>query len=106
MSFEFLSGVVDYPTDVYSFAMSAWSLYTGCIPFQQVKSQEFREHIRISRPAKPATIRQDLWVHIERWWSPKPSSRTTFEVIESLLQRAVEPGVPIDLGLRFILTLA
>ena len=92
MSPEYLEGGSEPSIDVYSFAMSAWQMYTGCVPYSKIGWRMLRQHIKTTRPDKPASMSDVLWSHVQRWWDPDPSLRPTFVEIELTLQKFVETG--------------
>ncbi|KAF9528866.1 kinase-like domain-containing protein [Crepidotus variabilis] len=105
MSPEYLDGQADYPIDVYSFAMSAWQMYTGCVPFSKINWRQLRQHISSSRPERPGTMSDPLWLLVQRWWAGDPGRRPTFKEIEPSLKAFLEPGEPLIYSSEYLLSI-
>ena len=90
MAPEYLDGETDYPADVYSFAMSAWQVYTGCIPFSRIPWRKLRKHIRTDRPERPGSMNDQLWSYMQRCWIDEPRSRMKFVEIELVLKTLLD----------------
>jgi hypothetical protein len=90
MAPEYLDGETDYPADVYSFAMSAWQVHTGCVPFSQIPWRKLRNHIRTERPERPGSMNNQLWSYLQRCWIDEPRSRMKFVEIEHVLKTLLD----------------
>jgi len=90
MAPEYLDGETDYPADVYSFAMSAWQIHTGCVPFSQISRRKLRTHIRTVRPERPASMDNQVWSYLQRCWTEEPRSRMKFVEIELVLKTLLD----------------
>lgn len=90
MAPEYLDGETNFPADVYSFAMSAWQIYTGCVPFSRVPWRQFHKHILTERPERPGSMNDQLWSYLQRCWVSEPHSRMEFVDIEFHLKRLLE----------------
>ena len=85
MAPELLDGLqLDLPCDIYSFAITAWELYTGQIPFSNVPDTVVPRVVvdKKRRPDRPALLVNDtLWSLIEKCWQPEPLERPMFSTI-------------------------
>lgn len=101
MSPEALLGAELTPkTDVYSFGMILWELFTTRSPYEDLELESLEElieeicykHTREKIPANcPPTLKQ----LIEACWQPTPSNRPTFLQIISQLDLCIsEIGIP------------
>jgi hypothetical protein len=95
MAPEYLDGEADYPADVYSFAMSAWQIHTGCVPFSQIPWRKLRTHIRTERPERPASMNDQVWSYLQRCWTEEPQSRMKFVEIELVLKALLDTKRPM-----------
>ncbi len=94
MAPEYLDGApIDYPADVYSFAMTAWQIYTGLVPFSEVPRRAFHRHVidKQERPEYPNSMNKTLWTLIQDCWQHDPTRRPTFSEIEASLKPLSEP---------------
>ncbi|KAF9528867.1 kinase-like domain-containing protein [Crepidotus variabilis] len=94
MAPEYLDGApIDYPADIYSFAMTAWQIYTGLVPFSDVPQRAFYRVVidREERPEYPNSMSSPLWVLVQECWDQDPKSRPTFLEVEASLLPMVEP---------------
>ncbi|KAJ8521202.1 hypothetical protein ONZ45_g2067 [Pleurotus djamor] len=90
MSPEKLRGdVEDFPSDVYSFAMTAWEVYSGQVPFALMSNALILAKVRDNqeRPERPALLTNDhLWELVKLCWDADPSKRPSFKTIQSRLK--------------------
>jgi serine/threonine protein kinase len=95
MAPEVLSGEPPgLPSDVYSYAITAWELYTGTIPFRGERGDllEIVAHKK-ERPSRPGTLDSDiLWSIIEDCWHPIPSKRPEFPWLHANIKPLIEAG--------------
>ena len=74
-------------TDVWSFAMTAYELFSGLIPYHGYEEDAIREAIRHDkdRPDRPGRIMDPkydvVWNLIEKCWKVDPGERPSFEDI-------------------------
>jgi len=90
---RFDAAPVNYPADVYSFAMTAWQIHTGLVPFPGISLDAFHLHVieQQERPEYPNSMNKTLWTLIQDCWQPDPTRRPTFSGIEASLQPISEP---------------
>ena len=73
--------------DVFAFAMLAVEVFTGKVPFVDMKNESVVIHIANGkRPAKPQAAGQlgltaEMWKFIERCWTANPSKRPTIDEV-------------------------
>ena len=73
--------------DVFAFAMLAVEVFTGKVPFGDMKNESVVIHIANGkRPAKPQAAGQlgltaEMWKFIERCWTANPSKRPTIDEV-------------------------
>jgi len=77
--------------DVYGFAITCYEIWTGHIPFEEYKSNDYDHVLNGARPALPAHV--PSWVKdlIQRCWHQNPSERPSFSaIIEELESRPMD----------------
>ncbi|KAF8893885.1 hypothetical protein BD779DRAFT_1669409 [Infundibulicybe gibba] len=78
--------------DVYSFALTAWEIYTGSVPFSDVHDLMLGRKIidKKERPARPPLLENDvLWGLVQECWDPNPKARPGFNVLHARLYSLV-----------------
>ncbi|KAJ8453996.1 hypothetical protein ONZ45_g19480 [Pleurotus djamor] len=81
---------LDKPADVYSYALLLWELYTGQVPYGDIPDRAFARRVvdKQERPSRPSNFDNDtLWLLTQSCWSPEPSSRPVFPVIQAKLRQ-------------------
>ncbi|KAL0956008.1 hypothetical protein HGRIS_002182 [Hohenbuehelia grisea] len=76
-------------SDVYSFALTAWELYTNDVPFGRIPDALIIPKVveRRERPSRPETLINDtLWELVETCWHPEADLRPPFDVIQTRLR--------------------
>ncbi|KAF8154118.1 kinase-like domain-containing protein [Crassisporium funariophilum] len=94
MAPEYLDGnPIDYPADVYSFAMTVWQIHTGLVPFSEVPRRSFQRWVidKQERPEYPNSMNKALWTLIRQCWQHDASKRPPFTEVEASLQNLMEP---------------
>ncbi|KAF8966869.1 kinase-like domain-containing protein, partial [Flammula alnicola] len=83
---------IDFPADVYSFAMTAWQIHTGLVPFSEVPMRTFYRWVidKEQRPEYPNSMNKALWSLIQECWQHDPAKRPTFPEVEASLKPLVE----------------
>ena len=80
------------PADVFAFAMLAVEVFTGNVPFWNLKNESVVIQIAGGkRPPKPQAAEQlgltaEMWRFIEKCWSGNPSKRPTIDEVVSTLE--------------------
>ena len=75
------------PADVFAFAMLAVEVFTGRVPFGNVKNEAVVIQIAGGkRPAKPQAAEQlgltaEMWKFIEKCWNANPNKRPTIDEV-------------------------
>ena len=75
------------PADVFAFAMLVVEVFTGKVPFSNMKNKSVVIHIVDGkRPAKPQAAEQlgltaEMWKFTEKCWSPSPNKRPTIDEV-------------------------
>ncbi|KAF9646167.1 hypothetical protein BDM02DRAFT_277822 [Thelephora ganbajun] len=75
------------PADVFAFAMLAVEVFTGNVPFGNMRNELAVIHIAHGkRPAKPQGVEQlgltaEMWKFIEKCWSANPNKRPTIDEV-------------------------
>lgn len=105
----FLLESMDYdsaPTqasDVYSFACAAYEVFTGLIPFHEIKGTEalivklVYSRVQPSRPppekigSAARELTDEAWRFLEDCWNPEPTERLTVEGALERLERMMTP---------------
>ncbi|KDR78359.1 hypothetical protein GALMADRAFT_64814 [Galerina marginata CBS 339.88] len=94
MAPEYLEGdPIDYPADVYSFAMTSWQIHTGLVPFADVPRRTFYRWVidKQNRPEYPNSMNKSLWNLIQDCWQHEPAKRPTFPEIEASFKPLTDP---------------
>jgi len=77
------------PADVFAFAMLAVEVFSGMVPFGNMKNESVVIQIASGkRPAKPQATEQlgltaEMWKFIERCWNANPNKRPTIDQVVS-----------------------
>ena len=75
------------PADVFAFAMLAVEVFTGGVPFGNVKNNSVViQIVNGKRPAKPEAAEQlgltaEIWKFIEKCWNANPNKRPTIDEV-------------------------
>ena len=75
------------PADVFAFAMLAVEIFTGNVPFGNIRNETVVIQIaQGKRPAKPQAAEQlglttEMWKFIEKCWSTNPTKRPTMDEV-------------------------
>ena len=75
------------PADVFAFAMLAVEVFTGKIPFENMKNEAVIIQIANGkRPVKPQAAEQlgltaEMWMFIEKCWRANPKKRSTIDEV-------------------------
>ncbi|KAF9482916.1 kinase-like protein [Pholiota conissans] len=71
------------PSDVFSFGMLAWEVYSGKVPFSEVKVPAYaaQKILKGHRPPKPRTMTYDLWKLVQSCWKKSAHTRPTIHSI-------------------------
>ena len=75
------------PADVFAFAMLAVEIFTGNVPFGDMKNKSAAVHIANGRrPDKPDAADQlglttEMWEFIGKCWTPNPKKRPTIDEV-------------------------
>ena len=93
------------PADVFAFAMLAVEVFTGKVPFSNMKNVSVVIGIvGGKRPAKPQAAEQlgltaEMWRCVEKCWSPSPNKRPTIDEVvgawETFVNRYVASPVQV-----------
>ena len=81
--------IASKPADVFAFAMLAVEVFTGKVPFGNMKNESVVIQIASGkRPAKPQAAEQlgltaEMWKFIEKCWTPNPNKRPTIDEVVS-----------------------
>eukprot|EP00002_Diphylleia_rotans_P022621 TRINITY_DN4430_c0_g1_i1.p1 TRINITY_DN4430_c0_g1~~TRINITY_DN4430_c0_g1_i1.p1 ORF type:complete len:163 (+),score=28.07 TRINITY_DN4430_c0_g1_i1:300-788(+) len=94
MSPESFDGKYSTKTDVYSFGVLFWEIYTrDGLPFEQYSAIEVWEKVKKGdRPAIPSICPRNIQRYIERLWSQDPKERPSFAEIITSLRSLSERG--------------
>ncbi|KAG0624607.1 hypothetical protein M758_3G260400 [Ceratodon purpureus] len=68
-------------SDVYSYAMTCYEIWTGCFPFENLKTNEYDVVLGGERPILPSGMKPWIREMLERCWHADPSKRPTFQEI-------------------------
>ncbi|KDR79461.1 hypothetical protein GALMADRAFT_1241402 [Galerina marginata CBS 339.88] len=83
-------GTMNFATDVYAFAMTAYQVFTGEAPFQHLPEDDIRQVVVVDRerPERPEGtdvvvrgLTDSMWHLIERCWADNRSERPKFEEV-------------------------
>ena len=92
------------PADVFAFAMLAVEVFTGKIPFGNMRNKMVPDEIaRGKRPTKPQAAEQfglttEMWKFIEKCWSQNPAERPTADELVRTWEGFVNGCVVFPLG--------
>jgi len=72
-------------TDVYAFAMTAFEIFTGCIPFSHIRN-DAKVVLTIVEGGRPKRmhcpqISDDIWRMLERCWDAEPNRRPSMATL-------------------------
>ncbi|ESK90049.1 hypothetical protein Moror_7888 [Moniliophthora roreri MCA 2997] len=107
---ETWKGTTSKPSDVYSFAMCAYEIFTSLPPWgvlleKHIVRMVCHENVRPDRPDPTLSIRvgltDQIWDIIEESWHKEARMRPTFDIIVRLWQAACNgmiPSSPSDYG--------
>ncbi|KAJ3317157.1 hypothetical protein HDV06_001962 [Boothiomyces sp. JEL0866] len=97
------SKVTGESLDVFAFAMTAYQILSGRIPFSEQQDDEVvKEWIKDGeRPGKPSTVPDNIWNIITDCWAHNPSERPSFAQITLKLQKEFKS---ISLGAKTVVT--
>jgi len=103
MAPEHLDGQpLDFPSDVYSYAITAWELHSEQVPFHGVLDRVLHRLVvdKKERPNRPESLTcSPLWNVITRCWEAEPEMRPTFLAIQADLKQLVSSNtVPADVS--------
>jgi len=79
----------DKAADVYSFAITAWELFTGSVPFSNVPDRALVRKVadKHERPERPALMESEpLWNLVQHCWKQEPAGRPAFDSIHTRLK--------------------
>ena len=97
---------VQKSSDIYSFAVTAWELYSdGEIPFSMLSDSVVVSLVldRERRPSRPAKLQSDdLWSIITTCWLQDPKARPTFDDVHIKLKRLCVEGSYLRFPLIFV----
>lgn len=98
---------VQKSSDIYSFAVTAWELYSGGeIPFSAFSDSVVVSRVLDceSRPSRPVLLQSDdLWRIITACWLQDPKGRPTFVDVHMMLKRASVEGMYFCLPPIFVI---
>ncbi|KAF4593620.1 hypothetical protein EYR40_008408 [Pleurotus pulmonarius] len=85
---------LDKPADVYSFALLAWELYTGLVPFGDLPERALARRVvdKRERPLRPGAMEDDVWGLVQQWWVHEASMRPVFGSIQTQLRGILLKG--------------
>ncbi|EIM81951.1 kinase-like protein [Stereum hirsutum FP-91666 SS1] len=82
---------VTMASDIYSFAMTAWEIYSGQVPFADISERVLAIAVveQKRRPKCPARLtgQGSIWTLIQSCWDARPSVRPDFENIRIVTKR-------------------
>ncbi|KAL0954124.1 hypothetical protein HGRIS_005266 [Hohenbuehelia grisea] len=90
MAPELLDGEkLEKPSDVYSYALVAWELFTGNVPYSHIPERAFARRVvdKQERPERPESLTNDLlWDLMQQCWQPEPADRPVVSAIQARLR--------------------
>ena len=92
------------PADVFAFAMLAVEVFSGKVPFGNMRNESVVIQIASGkRPPKPQAAEQlglspEMWKFIEKCWSANPNKRPTIDEVVSTWEGFVNGSVVPSLG--------
>jgi cyclophilin family peptidyl-prolyl cis-trans isomerase len=101
---QFQTPTASKPADVFAFAMLAVEVFSGRVPFGNMKNESVVIQIASGkRPAKPQAAEQlgltaEMWKFIEKCWNANPSKRPTIDEVVSAWEGFVNGYVPSSFG--------
>ncbi|KAJ3551589.1 hypothetical protein NM688_g4615 [Phlebia brevispora] len=104
-----LYGTKNKKTDIYSFGITMFEIFTGLPPFANLPDQRMIQQVcdgwRPERPADPQIsiwgLNNQVWALMEKCWAHSPRSRCyTSEVCEVLAQARERQSVPSRVEMR------
>lgn len=93
------------PVDVYSFALTAWELYTGEVPFSRVLDSAMIVKVvdKKERPPRPGLMKNNtLWNLVKQSWHGDPLERPGFATLHVRLGSLLIQCKVDDLGFTVI----
>ncbi|KAI6236814.1 Tyrosine-protein kinase receptor [Aphelenchoides besseyi] len=98
---SFLDGIFNSKTDVWSFGVVLWEIFTmGYSPYQHRQNQEVMEVVASgARLEHPIGTPQELYEIMLRCWNTEPELRPTFEELASAFSQLVMDAQLITLPL-------
>ncbi|KAG0587398.1 hypothetical protein KC19_2G161700 [Ceratodon purpureus] len=68
-------------SDFYSYAMTCYEIWIGCLPFENLKNNEYDIVLGGERPILPRGLKPWIGEMLERCWHADPCERPTFQDI-------------------------
>lgn len=90
----FLEGMFTSKTDVWSFGILLWEVFTlGCVPYPGKSNEEVMEFVQNGgTPSKPDLCTNDLYELMFGCWNLSPPDRPNFTVLKTKLLGIKERG--------------
>ena len=91
-----MSVVESKPADTFAFAIFAMEVFTGKIPFEELKNEAIAHYIsQGARPAMPENAHDikltvDMWELLESCWQQNPKNRPTAGEVVRRLEKLIE----------------
>ncbi|THU80533.1 kinase-like protein [Dendrothele bispora CBS 962.96] len=102
-------GRVSYASDVYAFACVCYEIFTGLLPFHELKdSAVILKVIRGQRPNRPDNtvhrqLSNSMWTIIQQCWNQEPDNRPEANVLPSRValanEKVIKPADDWDMSL-------
>ncbi|KAI3616045.1 dj-1 family protein [Moniliophthora roreri] len=82
------SQIPSYQSDVFSFGMTVFQIFTGAIPFPEIKHAAYASVLIVQgiRPQRSEDIPDHIWALISTCWSQGPNDRPTVQQIHKNLR--------------------